>query len=719
MNRTGLFVALGVGLVTGLLFAVFPQLDVALAHLFYDSGSRQFTFNPFGKAEYIRRAAMWIAWGFAAPAIVALAIKVIHPHKPLLISGRAVIFLLSTIFITAIVLPDIVVKHHWGRPRPIATTEFNGSQEFKPWWKARNGDWHNTSFFSGEAATAFWTYAPAALAPPTIRPFAFLAATLFGLTTGLLRMAFGAHYASDIIAAGMSAFLVVWFGYALIYRWNIWRTTDVEIDRWLTDKIGKVRAAKTFWRLAAIVGALTIARLIALKFSVVDLFPDEARYWSWAQTPEFGYSSKPPLIGWIINGAIRLCGNSEACLRTPASLFYAGSSLIAFFIGRQLYGERIAFWSGLSAALVTGVVYSTRIISTDVPLIFFWTVALLAYVKILKRPTATRFVALGLAIGLGLLSKYAMAYFLAGMIVASFMDPAACALWSDRRSWFAFATALVVVAPNLIWNATHNFVTFHRTWGNVVGPGLHPNLLGALDFLGAQFGVYGPITFSAFLFTLVRPKRFPLETADRILLAFALPPLVVVTVAALLTSAQANWAAPAGIPIIIFAVAILIRQRQRLLLYASLAIGIGLQLALWFGDAFADRVSVSFLSKPDVYHRTMGWKTLATLVRQNSLKTGARSIAAEQRDVDAELHYYLRGDGWPIFAEQSMIGDVAEPVLFVSQMCDLGKFSRSYSTIEKLEPIDVPTGTHSSRHYCLFKLSGARADTAGSTSLPH
>src|SRR5204863_2421549 len=111
-----------------------------------------------------------------------------------------------------------------------------GSHAFKPWWDPRGTNTHNGSFFSGEAATAFWTYAPAALAPPSLRPLAFVAATVFGLTTGILRMAFGGHYASDVLAAGVAAFLVVWLGHGLIYRWKILRVTDDEIDRFLTDK---------------------------------------------------------------------------------------------------------------------------------------------------------------------------------------------------------------------------------------------------------------------------------------------------------------------------------------------------------------------------------------------------------------------------------------------------------------------------------------------------
>ncbi|MEO0674467.1 MAG: hypothetical protein AAFY32_05610, partial [Pseudomonadota bacterium] len=41
-------------------------------------------------------------------------------------------------------------------------------------------------------------------------------------------------------------------------------------------------------------------RLIALGTSQLDLGPDETQYWFWAQSPAFGYFSKPPMIAWLI-----------------------------------------------------------------------------------------------------------------------------------------------------------------------------------------------------------------------------------------------------------------------------------------------------------------------------------------------------------------------------------------------------------------------------------
>jgi membrane-associated PAP2 superfamily phosphatase len=234
MNRTGLFIALGLAAAVGLLFGVFPELDLKLAALFYDPATKSFPLKLNEFAAVARDGAMWIAWGLALPAIVALLVKLARPDRPLLMSGRAVMFLLVTLVLAAGVLTNLTFKSYWSRPRPVVVTEFNGPLDFVPWWDPRGHCDKNCSFFSGEGATAFWTYAPAALTPPAWRPLAYAAATVFGVVTSLLRMAFGGHFFTDVAAAGLVTFLVIWLVHGHIYRWPSTRMTDADIDARLT-----------------------------------------------------------------------------------------------------------------------------------------------------------------------------------------------------------------------------------------------------------------------------------------------------------------------------------------------------------------------------------------------------------------------------------------------------------------------------------------------------
>jgi membrane-associated phospholipid phosphatase len=158
----------------------------------------------------------------------------IRPDRPLMVSGRAIVFLLVTIILSAGILTNLTFKSYWGRPRPVVVTQFAGDQQFVPWWDPRGDCERNCSFFSGEGATAFWTLAPAALAPPAWRPLAYAGAVLFGLTTSGLRMAFGGHFFTDVATAGLVTFVVIWFGFALIYRWPRTRFSDEAVDAALT-----------------------------------------------------------------------------------------------------------------------------------------------------------------------------------------------------------------------------------------------------------------------------------------------------------------------------------------------------------------------------------------------------------------------------------------------------------------------------------------------------
>ena len=113
-------------------------------------------------------------------------------------------------------------------------TEFSGPWQFKAWWDPSGECRRNCSFFSGEGATAFWTFAPAALTPPAWRPIAYAGALAFGALTSGLRMAFGGHFFTDVAIAGLVTFLVIWLVHGWIYRWPSTRMTDARIDAALT-----------------------------------------------------------------------------------------------------------------------------------------------------------------------------------------------------------------------------------------------------------------------------------------------------------------------------------------------------------------------------------------------------------------------------------------------------------------------------------------------------
>ena len=144
--------------------------------------------------------------------------------------GRAAVLLLLTLALGPGILANVVLKDHWGRIRPIDVAEFGGSGRFTPWWDPRSACSANCSFIAGEPSGAFSTLAPAALAPPQWRPLAYGAALVFGAEIGVLRMAAGAHFFTDVAFAGVFMFLVTWALHGLIFRWRPTRLTDEAIE---------------------------------------------------------------------------------------------------------------------------------------------------------------------------------------------------------------------------------------------------------------------------------------------------------------------------------------------------------------------------------------------------------------------------------------------------------------------------------------------------------
>ena len=133
------------------------------------------------------------------------------------------LFLIGTLAVGPGLIANTLLKDHWGRVRPIDVTEFSGTSRFTPWWDPRGDCPNNCSFIAGEPAGAFWTMAPAALAPPQWRLLAYSGALAFGSAVGVLRMAGGGHFFTDVVFAGVFMYLVIWAAYGLIYRW--WPTS--------------------------------------------------------------------------------------------------------------------------------------------------------------------------------------------------------------------------------------------------------------------------------------------------------------------------------------------------------------------------------------------------------------------------------------------------------------------------------------------------------------
>ncbi len=293
MNRIGLLIAVACALVVGVTFAVRPELDLLLIAPFYSRNS-DFWLGLGPSAQFVRDMAQWAVVLVAAPAVVAVGLKLARPRWPLLLPGRAVVLLISTLALGPGLLTNVVLKDHWGRPRPIDVTEFNGQDRFVPWWDPRGTCPKNCSFIAGEPSGAFWTIAAAAVAPPAWRALGYSAALAFGLGVGFLRITAGAHFFTDVVFAGVFTFFLIWIAHGLLYRWCGNRFTDARVEHAIERAAASMRSG-----LRRLIGRPFRARPFDLPDAARAAPPaaaDEARTRTAGSQPKTGTASPAPRI---------------------------------------------------------------------------------------------------------------------------------------------------------------------------------------------------------------------------------------------------------------------------------------------------------------------------------------------------------------------------------------------------------------------------------------
>jgi lipid A 4'-phosphatase len=194
--------ALIVGAIALVIFVCAPKIDLAFADLFY-RGNHEFLGKQFLLIPVIRWIFIIFFYLVCAVTLIGL-VQAVRTGRPWLDLGLNKWLFVALCLITGpLVVANIGFKDHWGRARPRDVVEFSGAKAFTaPFPPSRQCD-YNCSFVSGEASSTFIVlFAAAMLFRPYSRRFVTLGIILGGLT-GLIRMAQGGHFLSDVIFAGV------------------------------------------------------------------------------------------------------------------------------------------------------------------------------------------------------------------------------------------------------------------------------------------------------------------------------------------------------------------------------------------------------------------------------------------------------------------------------------------------------------------------------------
>lgn len=172
-----------------------------------------------------------------------------------------------------------------------------------------------------------------------------------------------------------------------------------------------------------------------------------------------GYVAYPPMTPFFGRISLDLFGTSLRGFRFFAALAQAVIAVLAGLMARELGGKRFAQVVAALAVAISPVSLASGALMQYVAFDYlFWVLTAFLLIRLLRTENPRLWMPIGAAIGLGMMSKYTMVFFVASILVGMLLTDARRYLLS-RWLWIGVAVSLVIFLPNLIWQIHHNFIS--------------------------------------------------------------------------------------------------------------------------------------------------------------------------------------------------------------------------------------------------------------------
>lgn len=452
---------------------------------------------------------------------------------------------------------------------------------------------------------------------------------------GFSRIYVGVHYPFDVLA-GMLLGTGSAYAAILVYRWG--------------SRIYEKRAYGEALGLSLLL--ISLFRIYFILTCPFDLTADEAQYWEWSRHLDWSYYSKGPMIAYLIYLGTAVFGDTVFGVRAFAVGLSAASSFLLYLMGKELYDEK----TGLVSALLVQIVplYSVFgiLLTIDSPFIFFWILSLYLFHRLIQRQLYEDrkivfdyyWLLLGASIGLGMLTKYTMAFFYVSGFLFICCSRDTRKLLRTSGPYIAVIVSLAVFSPVILWNAANGWVTLKHTAGQAhVADGLRISAMDFIEFAGSQFGVITPVLLALILIALWKDRK---TQKGAFLFWFSVPTIVFFILKSLQGKVQANWAMHGYVTGFIafstyYARDIMTSTRSRKALLTS---GILLPLLITF---FAHFPAILHLPhKIDPTTKLVGWKELgaeASIIYREMSQSAPVFIFSDGYQISSELAFYMDG----------------------------------------------------------------------------
>ena len=398
-------------------------------------------------------------------------------------------------------------------------------------------------------------------------------------------------------------------------------------------------STRAFWWLLLV---FFLIRLIYVR--LLPIVPQEAYYWSWAKHLALSYFDHPPMTAWTIALFTSIGGDTPFFIRIGTAIYMTATLPVLFAATRVLFGSaRLALAVGVLSMCTVFIPLSATVATPDPPLLFFWSLILLAMAKLLRTGQARWWYLAGAAFGLGMLSKYSAALVIPGVFVWIAWD-------ADRRRWLltphpylALAIGLVLFSPVILWNARNEWASFAFQSSRRFGEMGTFRPLYFFKLLGSQAALLTPYVLLVVLAGWGWAGVHWLRTRDErfgLLFWLAAPVYAVFTAASFRSLVKMNWMAPAYLSSLIAAAAWLTHSTGRIAARCREWAKAGLALALFLllVAHILPLTRIVPLGRADTWS---GWPELSRKVLASKAEMGPGAfVFSDEYKISSEISFH-------------------------------------------------------------------------------
>ncbi|WP_290697466.1 glycosyltransferase family 39 protein [Amphritea sp.] len=479
----------------------------------------------------------------------------------------------------------------------------------------------------------------------------------------------------------------------------------------------KLFTAYPFRWFLALLAVLFIYRGWVVIDSPITLFYDEAYYLGWAQTPDWGYYSKPPMVGWLIALTTSIFGNAEWAVKLAAPVLYSSAAVLIYRTADFLAGAKAALSAGAIFLLMPLVGFNSLFITTDAPLIFFWCLCFYAFLQAKTHNNWAWWLLAGVAGGLGLLSKYTFVLLPATFLLYGAISPVGRQLLLNPRFWITCLLALSFLLPNLYWNYQHDFISFQHTAEISHQTSSSLSFSRLVEFWGGQLFVFGPVLL---IYMVIRGlKRQPRSDTEKLLWSLFWPTFAVLSIQALMARANVNWAGPAYIGASLLTGYYLSQIKGYRILIIGLLANFLLAVSFYHYAAVTDALGIERKHGTDPYKRLLGWPEFVNKFQPWFDQNPDYKLASDSRKLLAYFGYYISPQDFKgvALSDDSYIEDHYElkyplskstekQFLFVTEEDIEVKLNSYFSEVTLLTEQKLQLYSNFARSAKLYKVSG-------------